>query len=136
MIALPVIFDPGLRGKPKRFLRAHEILIAVHLELVSSIIGRPVDDVSRSLFRQSLREALLSQLQLRGMDDREIPETELDVIEDERGFTIMTEPDWVKAVDRALGNRDCPRCGSLLVTPLPHDVDECDLVVLRDVLDS
>ncbi len=60
----------------------------------------------------------------------------VDLIEDAGGYHIMTDPDWVKRTDFLLGNRGCRRCGISLVSGARHMPEDCDLVIVGDVIDS
>lgn len=138
MIVPAVILNESPRGRSSRLLRASEILSTAFRESMSSVAGMPMDDLTKSIVSRGIRETLSRQFQLRGFSagGANVVWMELDVVESSDGYTLMFDPGWTKQVDFLLGNRDCPRCGSLTVAGVPHPQEDCDLVVVRDVIES
>lgn len=122
------------REPTSKFLRASEIL---ELACRETVPGRPMDALTRASFQSSLRGAIARQLELRGLSGGENASVvQIEVVEEGDSYVVMAPDGWVKHVDFILGNRDCQRCGGLIVFRRPHSVEDCNLVLVRDVIES
>lgn len=130
------VVEAPFLGRSSRLLLATEILTTACLEATSTIVGRPVDSWTLGILSSSIRDILSHQMRLRGLPWDGVPCPTVDLVEDAGGYHIMTDPDWVKRTDFLLGNRGCRRCGSSLVSGASHVPEECDLVIVGDVIDS
>ncbi len=139
MKVLGVHVVDAIRGQGSvAFLRASEVLHLVLRESMAALRGMPMDDLTKAIVGQEVRKAVARQFQVRGFPSGEehVVWTAIDIVESEDGYTLMCDPGWTKQVDFLLGNRDCAKCGGLIVTGIPHRKEDCDLVIVGDVIDS
>ncbi len=117
-------------------MRAAGILrsITAALEL---LVGRTVDESVFPAIRLRIYEILDYQSSIRSVPKppQELCSVRMEILPPDR-VCVYFGPDWVKDVDRHLGNRDCRLCGGLVAIGFSHDRDECNLNLARDVINS
>lgn len=117
------------------------MLDAVQAALSEKYVGTTYDDRICDEIRAEIRRALLDQISVRGLAT---PEFAKDMagrfqIEDSRvrsKLVIRISSSWLKAVDEQFRSGTCERCRKFVAVPWNHDVQECDMHVVTEVMET
>lgn len=120
---------------------AIRMLQAVHRVLEEAFLGgvAPPDRVIEDRARAELTKALRAQMEVRGL----VTETfirdavsKLNVKVQHGEASLKLPPDWHRTVDDAFHSGFCGRCGAFVPVPWNHERDDCDLYIVRTVMDA
>lgn len=117
---------------------ASEVLQKV-LRRMSAYVGQPFKPGELELrYLHELRQELSLQAELRGIQGSSVLSmaSEVSLQQGARGHWRPVVPGgWEERLDRLLLNRLCRRCASL-VTSGSHGPEECDLALVRGIVES
>lgn len=136
-VVIAVLDEANLFREEEKPLRAAEMIEHVMGE-VRAMFGQKADPRRfPAQVMAMLRDVVFRQARLRGLEPTGFTDFGVSVEMAEPGrVSIVCRDGWLEGLDSDLLNRDCPRCGSLLTLNHRHPIEECDVALVRDVIES